>query len=230
MGSFVVIVALIFASSPASPPVPGRLRAGPGIMSRAPPHAVAAWLLVGLATMLQGMHAAGAAAHHPDVAAAVGDSAVVLVAARADVRAARAYAARAAACGGRVGAALAAGHLDVERWRAFGVLSFPSSSVVGLLSEHALSRAWARLWPWLLSEPALSRAWVRLWPCREEGYRTVSGSCIGKPIFELLAALGTYLVAHDGCRGDSSECFWLLARRRRGRPVRRCVRACVGAA
>ena len=48
-------------------------------------------------------------------------------------------------------------------------------------------------------------------PRGEEGYRTVSGSCIGKPIFELLAALGTYLVVHDGhaeaTRRGASGCW-----------------------
>ena len=195
VGSFVVIVALILASSVASLPVPGRLRAGPGIMSRPPAQAVAAGLFVGLATMLQVMHAAGAAAHHPDVAAAVGDDAVVLVAARADARATRTCAARTTACGGRVGAELAAGlFIDVERWHALVVmLSLPWQSVVGLSSE-----------------PSLSRAWVRLWPRHEEGYRTVSVS-YSLPDSQLLAALGTYLVVHDGhaeaTRRGASGCW-----------------------
>ena len=147
-------------------------------MSRPPPRAIAAGLLVGPAVLLFLVHAAGAAAHHhvdvaagdgaagtvahrPDAAAAVGNGAAVLVTARVGVRAALVRAARAAACSGCGGAVLAAGRLpDVERWHAFVVmLSLPRQSVVGLSSE-----------------PSLSRAWVRLWPRPEEGYRTVSVS------------------------------------------------------
>ena len=157
--------------------MPGRLRAGPGSKSRPPPRAIAAGLLVGPAVMLVLVHAAGAAAHHvdvaagdgaagtaahrPDAAAFAGNGAAVLVTARVGVRAALVRAARTAACSGCGGAVLAAGRLpDVERWRAFFVmLSLPRQSAVGLSSE-----------------PSLSRAWMRLWPRPEEGYRTVAVS------------------------------------------------------
>ena len=112
-----------------------------------------------------------------------GGRALVGVVTLVRVRMHRACAARTTACGGRVGAELAAGlFIDVERWHAFVVmLSLPWQSVVGLSSE-----------------PSLSRAWVRLWPRHEEGYRTVSVS-YSLPDSQLLAALGTYLVAHDRC-------------------------------
>ena len=180
-------------------------------MSRPPPRAIAAGLLVGPAVMLVLVHAAGAAAHHVDVAAGdgaagtathrpgavavVGNGAAVLVTARVGVRAALDRAARAAACSGGGGAVLAARRLpDVERWHAFVVmLSLPWQSVVGLSSE-----------------PSLSRAWVRLWPRHEEGYRTVSVS-YSLPDSQLLAALGTYLVVHDGhaeaTRRGASGCW-----------------------
>ena len=84
--------------------------------------------------------------------------------------------------------------IDVERWHALVVmLSLPWQSVVGLSSE-----------------PSLSRAWVRLWPRHKEGYRTVSVS-YSLPDSQLLAALRTYLVVHDGhaeaTRRGASGCW-----------------------